>query len=204
MGTQDAEPPPFFLNKEKRYAVSISYINDTSDLWCSPEAVTRHTGTRHDVQKRCLNNLLAASAGGAKAVKEIGPCLIKWASDTRILRGAWDTLTKRGGRAPGPNGRRYEDLDDHEVWSLLSVISKTMKCGKYRPGPTAKIKIPKDRNDASRGTRTLTLLNIEDRVVQRAIVDILQPLIDPLFGDSILGFRPGRSRVDALAFWLNA
>jgi retron-type reverse transcriptase/ribonuclease HI len=115
-----------------------------------------------------------------------------------MLYGAWDRLARKGGKAPGPNGRRYEDLDDNEVWDLISAISALMKEGKYVPGPVRRTKIPKDRSDPSRGTRTLTLPNIEDRVVQRVIVDILQPLLDPLFGDTILGFRPGRDRVHAL------
>lgn len=137
--------------------------------------------------------------GGRKAVKEIGPYLSKWACDTRMLRGAWDYLARRGDKAPGPNGRRYEDLDENEVWDLLSVISKLMREDKYVPGPVRKTKIPKDRDDAGRGMRTLTVLNDEDCVVQRAIVDVLQPLLDPLFGKSILGFRPRRDRVHALA-----
>jgi len=164
------------------------------------DAAALHTGTRHDIRNRCLSELRAASTGGPKAVKEIGPYLFKWACDTRMLRGAWDTLAERGGPAPGPNGRHYEDLDDNEAWSLLSAIHDAVRDGKYAPGPVRKVKIPKDRNDASRGTRTLTLLNIEDRVVQRAVVDILQPLLDPLFGENILGFRPRRDRVHALAF----
>lgn len=175
-----------------------SYLR-ASDAWFPAEVVTRHTGTRHDLRRRCRTKLREAGEGGPKAIKEIGPYLFRWACDTKMLDGAWERLARKGGKAPGPNGRRYEDLDDNEVWDLISVISKLMKQGKYVPGPVRKTKIPKDRNDPSRGTRTLTLPNIEDRVVQRVIVDILQPLVDPLFGDRILGFRPGRDRVHALA-----
>jgi len=177
-----------------------SYFQGVSDALLPTEAVTHHIGSRDDFRKRCVSELRAASTGGPKAVKEIGPYLFKWACDTRMLRGAWDFLSKRGGPVPGPNGMCYEDLDDNEAWSLLSAIHDAVRDGKYAPGPVRKVKIPKDRNDASRGTRTLTLLNIEDRVVQRAVVDILQPLLDPLFGENILGFRPRRDRVHALAF----
>lgn len=171
-----------------------------SDAWFPAEAAARHVGTRHEIRDRCLAKLREAGTGGPKAIKEIGPELFEWACDTKMLRGAWDRLAQKGGKAPGPNGRRYEDLDDNEVWDLISVISKLIEKGQYVPGPVRKTKIPKDRSDPSRGTRTLTLLNIEDRVVQRVIVDVLQPLLDPLFGDRILGFRPGRDRVHALAF----
>jgi len=112
---------------------------------------------------------------------------------------AWDRMARRGGKAPGPNGRQYSDLSDDEVWNLLSVIGKSIQDGQFQAGPTRLHLIPKDRSDPSRGTRRLTMLNIEDRTVQRLIVDLLQPLIDPLFGTTILGFRPGRDRVDAMA-----
>jgi hypothetical protein len=45
----------------------------------------------------------------------------------------------------------------------------------------------------------LVLQNIEDRVVQRAIVTILQPLLDPLFDERSFGFRPQRGSLHALA-----
>ena len=61
------------------------------------------------------------------------------------------------------------------------------------------MKIPKDRADPSRGTRPISLINIEDRVVQRAVVEVIQPLLDPLFGRNILGYRPGHGRLHALA-----
>ena len=50
-----------------------------------------------------------------------------------------------------------------------------------------------------RGNRTLTIANIEDRVVARAVVQIVQPLYDPTFDDNSFGFRPGRGRQLALA-----
>ena len=91
---------------------------------------------------------------------------------------------------------RYEDLDDHEVWALMRVLGKAIRNGTYRPGPVRKCSIPKG---PGRGDRILTLQNIEDRVVQRAAVEIIQPLLDPLFDNHSAGYRPQRDRCHALA-----
>ena len=50
-----------------------------------------------------------------------------------------------------------------------------------------------------RGERPLVLSNIEDRLVEKAIVLVLQPLLDALFDDRSYGYRPGRGHLNALA-----
>lgn len=169
------------------------------DPWFPAESATYHSGTRQDVRARCLLAVRRAAAGGKQAIEEIGPLLFKSVCDARMLRCAWDMLARFGGHAPGPDGRRYDDLDDHEVWGLLTALGQAIRKGTYRPGPVRTVSIWKDRTNHARGKRTLTLLNIADRVVQRAIVELLQPLLDPLFGDRVLGFRSRVNRVDALA-----
>ena len=66
----------------------------------------------------------------------------------------------------------------------------------YRPGPDRKVKIPKN---SGKGTRTLKLQNVEDRIVQRAIVQVIQPFIDPGFAVTSFGYRPELGTEDALA-----
>jgi len=177
--------------------MSGSY-SDAADAWDAPDEGMYHTGRRDQAVMRTLSKVRLAALSGKPAIQKIGGELFKWVSDTRMLRAAWDFLARKGKRAPGPNGHRYEDFEDHEIWSLLKAISNQIRGGHYRTGPIRTIAIPKDRSDPSRGTRTLSLLNIEDRVVQRAIVEVSQALLDPLFGDRVLGFRRGRDRVDAL------
>ncbi|WP_339683187.1 reverse transcriptase domain-containing protein [Gimesia maris] len=169
-----------------------SLVNLTND------AVSYHTGTRNDFYQRCIFQVQKASRSGWSAIKEIGPFLPKWCFDSRMLRIAWDRLAKDGGQAPGPNGRRYHDYYDQDVWELLATIKKDLKAGTYQPGPVKWKWIPKVRSNPRRGKRRIALLNIEDRVVQRAIVEVVQPLLDSLFGTNVLGFRPGHDRMDAL------
>jgi hypothetical protein len=44
-------------------------------------------------------------------------------ADERNLKIAWDHLARYGGQAPGPNGHRFGDYANHEVWSLLRCIA---------------------------------------------------------------------------------
>lgn len=111
----------------------------------------------------------------------------KQVADARNLRLAWDYLAHNGGQAAGPNGRHFADFERQETWDYVRVIGKAIQYGTYRPGPVRHKSIPKG---TGRGNRTLTIANIEDRVVSRAVAQIIQPIYDPTFDDRSFGFRP--------------
>ena len=112
------------------------------------------------------------------------------------MRIAFDHLAKKGGQAPGPNGRRYKDLASAEVWDLCRCLAKSVREGTYRPGPEHVTWIEKSSGS---GRRPIVVSNIEDRVVQRAMVEIIQPFLEPLFEPSSFGYRPKISHLHALA-----
>ena len=120
-------------------------------------------------------------------------------TDTRMLMAAAQRLMRNGDKAAGPNGQRLDRryrTNRKLVWKELKRLSQEIKTGTYRPGPVRKIDIPKS---SGRGTRPIEVADWQDQVVQRAIVQAVQPLIDPLFDDLSLGFRPGRDRCEAVA-----
>ena len=158
--------------------------------------VESHQGTPADFLRRHERDATAAVHGDAATRSTFLATLLSRTADTRNLRGAWDYLASKGGQAPGPDGLHYEDLDDREIWTLLRTLRKTILATTYHPGRDRRVLIPKA---SGQGTRTLLLQSIVDRLVQRAMVQTVQPYLDPTFDEQSYGYRPGRERQYALA-----
>ena len=95
--------------------------------------------------------------------------------------------------APGVDGMSVDDLG---AWlgENHGELAKELLEGSYAPQPVRSKAISK----AGGGMRQLGIPTVIDRFVQQAILQVLEPLLDPTFSDSSYGFRPGRSAHDAL------
>jgi len=101
---------------------------------------------------------------------------------------AYLRVLKNGG-APGVDGMTVEDLmaycRDHWTRIREELLNRT-----YIPQPVRKVEIPKPDG---KGVRMLGIPTVLDRMIQQALLQVLQPIFDPTFSDSSFGFRPGRS-----------
>jgi group II intron reverse transcriptase/maturase len=71
----------------------------------------------------------------------------------------------------------------------------------YRPGPVREALIPKEGKPGA--TRPLGISNLEDKIVQRMMQQVLESIYEPLFLGCSYGFRPGRGCHDAIKALLN-
>ena len=137
-----------------------------------------------------------AAAGKLAGLRQIAPDLMTYVSDEKVLHHALDHMRAEGSHTAGPDGVRYDDLTADGGWAWCRAVRDTIRDGDYTPGEERVQRIPKG---PGRGFRELVVQSVEDRVVARAAVEILQPLLDPLFDPRSFGFRPGKGPLRALA-----
>ena len=96
--------------------------------------------------------------------------------------------------APGVDGVRWEEYETG--WDgRMPDLHRRVHTGAYRATPSRRVNIPKPDG----GTRPLGVAALEDKIVQRAVVDnILTPIYESEFIGFSYGFRPGRGAHDAL------
>jgi RNA-directed DNA polymerase len=82
-----------------------------------------------------------------------------------------------------------------QVPEVLWQLSDALKDGSYRPQAIRRVHIPKP---GTTETRPLGIPTVRDRVVQAAIVNVIEPIFERDFAEHSYGFRPGRSCKDAL------
>jgi len=108
------------------------------------------------------------------------------------LREAYRRTRKDG--AVGVDGRTAAEYEEHLEENLRSLLERA-KSGTYRAPPVRRVYIPKGTGG---DTRPIGIPTLEDKVLQRAIVMLLEPIYEQDFHAGSYGFRPGRSAHQAL------
>src|SRR5204862_4436936 len=107
------------------------------------------------------------------------------------LRMAYFSLKKEA--APGVDGETWRHYGE-ELEKNLQDLSERLKRGAYRAKPVRRVYIPK----ADGRQRPLGVTALEDKIVQRAAVEVLNAIYETDFLGFSYGFRPGRSQHQAL------
>src|SRR2546423_1838024 len=119
--------------------------------------------------------------------------LMEEVCDRGNLVRAWKRVCQNKG-SPGVDGMTIDDTKDYlrEHWPS---IRSQLRSGTYQPQPVKRVEIPKPDG----GIRKLGVPCVVDRLIQQALLQVLQKRWDPTFSPHSYGFRPGRSAHQAVA-----
>ncbi|WP_462321923.1 group II intron reverse transcriptase/maturase [Halochromatium sp.] len=118
--------------------------------------------------------------------------------DLMWLEEAYRRTRKDG--AVGVDGVTAEAYEAH-LHANLSDLLERFKSGRYRAPPVRRVHIPKD--GTTKKTRPIGIPTLEDKILQRAILMVLEPVYEQDFLDCSYGFRPERSAHQALGVLRN-
>lgn len=108
------------------------------------------------------------------------------------LQRAWKRVKANKGAA-GVDGLSIEQTAERLLTEWAGIRAQLLS-GLYRPSPVRRVMIAKP--DGSQ--RELGIPTVTDRLIQQALLQVLQPLLDPGFSEHSYGFRPGRRAHDAV------
>lgn len=111
----------------------------------------------------------------------------------RNLRAAFQQVAKNDGAA----GVDHETVQafERQLTETIRWLSEKLRTGTYTPQPIRRAHIPKPGTNE---TRPLGIPTVRDRVVQAAMVNVIEPIFERDFAEHSYGFRPGRGCKDAL------
>lgn len=113
-------------------------------------------------------------------------------SERNLSCAAAKVVSKKG--AAGVDGQTVLNFSEHERLEIQKIGAQ-LRDGTYRPSAVRRTWIPKP---GSQEKRPLGIPTVRDRVVQTAIVHVIEPILDATFHERSFGFRHGRGCHDAL------
>ncbi|MFB3906041.1 MAG: CRISPR-associated endonuclease Cas1 [Acidobacteriota bacterium] len=134
----------------------------------------------------------------SSALSTIGPCtreadLYRRLADSEFLRTAWFRVQSGPKESAGVDHvtiAGFKDIAERE----LAKLSYELRTGRYQSRPLLRVHIPKSDG----GKRPLGICCVRDRIVQTAILLVLEPIFEPTFSHFSFAFRPRRSAHHAL------
>jgi group II intron reverse transcriptase/maturase len=138
-----------------------------------------------------METLESAGGDGGGGRKPDGELLERMLGTDNMFT-ACERVVRNGGTA-GIDGMTVEELEPYLV-THYRELCESIRSGRYKTQPVRRVEIPKPDG----GKRQLGVPTVIDRMVQQAIVQVLQPVFERTFSESSYGFRPGRSAQQAI------
>ena len=113
--------------------------------------------------------------------------------EDNIMKAYRNIKRNTGSKTKGVNGHTIKYLENMSKDKLINIVRQRLK--NYKPNPVRRVFIPKVNGKQ----RPLGIPTIEDRLIQRCILQILEPICEGKFHNSSFGFRPNRSTHHAIA-----
>jgi hypothetical protein len=175
-----------------RISADLPAAHDPDDIaW-----VLGHVGTPGEMLGRWRQRLNALVPHGWDAVKTCASEVMDVLAEPKVLFEAATQLRARGPKAPGPNRLPLEALSTSELWEMCNALGRAIRTDAYRPGKERVRWVAK----ASRtGKRPIVLMDVQDRVVQKATALVKRPALDGLFDPLSFANCVQRGRFDAIA-----
>ncbi len=124
--------------------------------------------------------------------EDTGPGLLSAVLARENMQQAWKRVRSNKGAA-GVDGLNIDETAER-LRTKWPSIREQLVHGTYRPQPVRRVTIPKPDG----GERELGIPTVTDRLIQQALLQVLQPLLDPTFSQHSYGFRPRRSAQEAV------
>jgi len=111
-----------------------------------------------------------------------------------VLEHAYRSCAANGGAA-GVDGQRFEDIEAYGVERWLGELAQRLRTKVYEPRAVKRVWIPKPNSEKK---RPLGIPTITDRVVQTAVLLVLDPIFEADLAPEQYAYRPGRGALDAV------
>src|SRR5207244_8183697 len=146
------------------------------------------TAAARTLRRDTASNGLAAVRRAAKTVRFTA---LLHHITTDLLKQSYLALTRDA--APGTDGVTWQAYGEN-LEEKLKDLHERVHRGSYRARPARRKHIPK----ADGSKRPLSILCLEDKIVQQAVVHVLEAIYEEDFLGLSYGYRPGRGQHDAL------